>query len=121
MVRMSIALRYPDFRVLWLSTVSNQLGWGMQQVLLGWQVFDMTGNAGMVGAVFAARSAPNLIAGLVAGSITDRFDRRLIMRLACSAMLGICLLLSWLLFAGYLTIWLLLAGHSCWAHPRRST
>ena len=52
LVRMGIALRYPDFRVLWLSTVSNQLGWGMQQVLLGWLVFEMTGNAGMVGAIF---------------------------------------------------------------------
>ena len=110
LVRMAIALRYPDFRVLWLSTVSNQLGWGMQQVLLGWLVFDTTGNAGMVGAIFAARSAPNLIVGLIAGSVTDRFDRRLIMRLACSAMLVVCLLMSWLLFAGYLNIWLLLAG-----------
>ena len=33
------ALRYSDFRVLWISTVSNQLGQGMQQVLLGWLVF----------------------------------------------------------------------------------
>ena len=109
-VRMAIALRYPDFRVLWLSTVSNQLGWGMQQVLLGWLVFDMTNNAGMVGAIFAARSAPNLVVGLVAGSITDRFDRRVIMRLSCSAMMVICMVVSWLLFAGYLTIWLLLVA-----------
>ena len=107
-VRMAIALRYPDFRVLWFSTVSNQLGWGMQQVLLGWLVFDMTGSAGMVGAIFAARSAPNLVVGLIAGSITDRFDRRVIMRLSCVAMLAICLLVSWLLFAGHLTIWSLL-------------
>ena len=110
LVRMAIALRYPDFRVLWLSTVSNQLGWGMQQVLLGWLVFEMTDSAGMVGAIFAARSAPNLVVGLVAGSITDRFDRRLIMRLSCTAMLALCLLVSWLLFAGYLTIWMLLAA-----------
>ena len=105
---MAIALRYADFRVLWLSTISNQLGWGMQQVLLGWLVFDMTGNAGMVGAIFAARSAPNLVVGLVAGSITDRFDRRAIMRIACAIMLALSLLASWLLFAGYLTIWLLM-------------
>ena len=107
-VRMAIALRYADFRVLWLSTVSNQLGWGMQQVLLGWLVFDMTGNAGMVGAIFAARSAPNLIVGLVAGSITDRFDRRAIMRISCALMLSLSLLASWLLYAGHLTIWLLM-------------
>ena len=106
--RMGIALRYPDFRVLWLSTVSNQLGWGMQQVLLGWLVFEMTGNAGMVGAIFAARSAPNLFVGLVAGTVTDRFDRRLIMRLACSVMLTLSLLAAWLLNSDRLEIWLLL-------------
>ena len=108
LIRMGIALRYPDFRVLWLSTVSNQLGWGMQQVLLGWLVFDLTGNAGMVGAVFAARSAPNLVVGLIAGSVTDRFDRRAIMRLSCAIMLALSVLTTWLLFSDTLTIWLLL-------------
>ena len=109
LIRLAIALRYPDFRVLWLSTVSNQLGWGMQQVLLGWLIFDLTGSGGMVGAIYAARSAPNLVVGLAAGSITDRFDRRLIMRLSCAAMMVISLSVAWLLFAGLLTIWFLLA------------
>ena len=107
---MGIALRYPDFRVLWLSTVANQLGWGMQQVLLGWLVFDMTGNAGMVGAVFAARSAPNLVVGLIAGSVTDRFDRRAIMRLACLTMLALSSLSSWLLFSNLMSVWVLLGA-----------
>ncbi|MFQ6027012.1 MAG: hypothetical protein ACE5Q6_05920, partial [Dehalococcoidia bacterium] len=43
------ALRYADFRVLWLSTLSNQLGTGMQHVLLGWLILEMTGSGGMVG------------------------------------------------------------------------
>ena len=108
LVRLVIALRYPDFRVLWLSTVVNQLGWGMQQVILGWLIFDLTGSGGMVGAIFAARSAPNLVVGLAAGSITDRFDRRLIMRLSCIALMVISLGVAWLLFAGLLSVWLLL-------------
>ena len=74
------AFRYSDFRVLWISTVSNQLGQGMQQVLLGWLVFEITGSGAMVGAVFAARSAPNLVVGFLAGSVTDRLDRRLLIR-----------------------------------------
>ena len=108
LVRLVVALRYPDFRVLWLSTVVNQLGWGMQQVILGWLIFDLTGSGGMVGAIFAARSAPNLVVGLAAGSITDRFDRRLIMRLSCIALMVISLGVAWLLFAGLLSVWLLL-------------
>ena len=104
MVRLVAALRYPDFRVLWLSTVANQLGWGMQQVLLGWLIFDMTGSGGMVGTIFAVRSLPNLVIGMAAGSITDRFDRRLIMRLSCAALVLISLAVAWLQFAGLLTV-----------------
>ena len=104
MVRLVTALRYPDFRVLWLSTVANQLGWGMQQVLLGWLIFDMTGSGGMVGTIFAVRSLPNLVIGMAAGSITDRFDRRLIMRLSCAALVLISLAVAWLQFAGLLTV-----------------
>ncbi len=104
MVRLVTALRYPDFRVLWLSTVANQLGWGMQQVLLGWLIFDMTGSGGMVGTIFAVRSLPNLVIGMAAGSITDRFDRRLIMRLSCATLVLISLAVAWLQFAGLLTV-----------------
>ena len=104
MVRLVTALRYPDFRVLWLSTVANQLGWGMQQVLLGWLIFDMTGSGRMVGTIFAVRSLPNLVIGMAAGSITDRFDRRLIMRLSCAALVLISLAVAWLQFAGLLTV-----------------
>ena len=117
LTRRLAALRYPDFRTLWLSTVANQLGWGMQQVLLGWLILDITGSAAMVGVIYAVRSLPNLVVGLAAGSITDRFDRRRIMRYSCAALLLLSLLMAWALFDGRLTaemggltllVWLLL-------------
>jgi MFS family permease len=103
--RLVAALRYADFRVLWLSTVSNQLGLGMQQVLLGWLVLDMTGSFGMVGTVFAARSAPNLLVGLVAGAVTDRLDRRLLMRSSIWGMMLVALVIAGLLLLGRLSVW----------------
>ncbi len=102
------ALRYADFRVLWLSTVSNQLGQGIQQVLLGWLVFEMTGSGGMVGAVFAARSAPNLVTGFVAGAITDRWDRRSLMRVSVVGMTLCAGLLGFLVIIDRLEIWQLM-------------
>ena len=116
LTRRLAALRYPDFRTLWLSTVANQLGWGMQQVLLGWLVLDLTGSAGMVGVIYAVRSLPNLVVGLAAGAITDRFDRRRIMRYSCAAMFTLSLLMAWVLLdarfaaAGALLLGLLLAA-----------
>lgn len=101
-------MRSPTMRVLWASTFVNQLGQGMQQVVLGWLVFEMTGSSGMVGAIFAARSAPNLVVGLVAGSMTDRMDRRLLMRLSVWGMMLCCLAVAALLFSGKLTVWQLM-------------
>ena len=102
LTRRLAALRYPDFRTLWLSTVANQLGWGMQQVLLGWLILELTGSAGMVGVIYAVRSLPNLVVGLAAGAITDRFDRRRIMRLSCAAMLFLSLAMAGVLLDGRL-------------------
>jgi MFS family permease len=107
--RLLSAIRLRDFGVLWLATASSQLGFGMQQVLLGWLVLSMTGSEGMVGMLFAVRSAPNLVVGLAAGVLTDRLDRRLIMRLAASGLVLASGLMAWLLFVGRLQVWHLLA------------
>lgn len=76
------ALETSDFRRLWATTVASQLGMGMQQVLLGWLALAMTGSDSMVGVMFAVRSAPNLLIGLAAGALTDRLDRRFLLRLS---------------------------------------
>ena len=77
----------------------------MQQVLLGFLVFQITDSAGMVGAAFAARSAPNLLVGFIVGSVTDRVDRRTLMRLAVSGMLTISCVLGLLAVFNSLSIW----------------
>jgi MFS family permease len=106
--RLLAALRYSDFRVLWLSTAFNQLGQGMQPVLLGWLVLDLTGSGGMVGVVFAMRALPNLFVGLAAGSVTDRLDRRLIIRLSSVGLALLGTTMGALLLTDHLTVWQLM-------------
>lgn len=72
--------------MLWWSTLVSQLSFGMQQVALGWVVLAMTDSSAMVGVAFALRMAPNLIVGFAAGAISDRIDRRTLMRLATIGM-----------------------------------
>lgn len=72
--------------MLWLSTAVSQLSFGMQQVVLGWVVLDMTGSSTMVGVAYALRMAPNLVVGFAAGAISDRIDRRTLMRLGTIGM-----------------------------------
>ena len=106
--RLLNTLRYADFRVLWVSTLSNQMGQGMQQVLLGWMVFEMTGSAGLVGVVFAMRSAPNLLVGFVAGSMSDRLDRRSLMRASLLGMVVLAAGSAVAVFTGVIAVWLLM-------------
>ncbi|MCH7621746.1 MAG: MFS transporter, partial [Chloroflexi bacterium] len=104
-VNVFAALEYRDIRVLCLSTLSNQLAQGIQQVVLGLLVWQDTQSPLMVGVIFAVRSAPNLVVGLVAGSITDRIDRRKIMTLSVWGMAAIAFIVAGLyLTTGRLTL-----------------
>jgi MFS family permease len=105
-----VTLRDPDLQVLWLATVAYHLGLGMQQVVLGWVVLALTHSESMVGAVYAVRSAPNLVVGFAAGTLTDRYDRRSLMRLAAFGMAAISLVIAWLAYREWLTVWQLLLG-----------
>ena len=56
----------------------------IQQLTLGWLVYDLTGSAILLGALSALRMLPFLIFGPVGGVIADRVDRRrLITSLYC--------------------------------------
>jgi MFS family permease len=99
-----------DMRVLWLATVAYHLALGMQQVVLGWVVLALTQSEAMVGAVYAVRSAPNLLVGLAVGTLTDRYDRRTLMRLAAFGMAGVSVVVAWLAYTERLTVWYLLLG-----------
>jgi MFS family permease len=101
-----VAWRSSDFRTLWLATMVSQGGVGMQQVVLGWLILAMTDSSAMVGVVFALRAAPNLLVGFAAGAMTDRFDRRTLMRTAAFGMA----LVSWTV-SGLLLQDRLVVGH----------
>src|SRR5215471_8627581 len=106
--RLAGTLHTPGFPVLWGATLCSQIGAGMQQVLLGWLVLSMTDSSSMVGVLFAVRSAPNVLAGFAAGAITDRLDRRMLMRLTVCGMALVSWLIAWLWWMGHLHIWQLL-------------
>ena len=108
--RLALMRRDTDMPVLWLATVIYHLGLGMQQVTLGWVVLALTHSEVMVGTVFAVRSAPNLLVGLAAGTLTDRYDRRALMRIAAFGMAGVSLAVAWLAYTEQLRVWHLLLG-----------
>jgi len=104
------ALRYSDLRTLIISTLANQFGQGTSHVIIGWIVLDMTGSASLLGVAFAVRSAPNLFVGLTCGPITDRYDRRMLMKIAVLGLMLTSLTLAFLVFSDLIKIWSLLCG-----------
>lgn len=106
--RLALHTSASGFPILWGATLGGQIGAGMQQVLLGWLILAMTDSSSMVGVLFAVRSAPNLLVGFVAGALTDRLDRRLLMRLTVWSMALVSWSIAWLWWAGYLSVWQLL-------------
>ena len=99
------SLSYPDMRILSISTLFNQISQGLQQVILGYMVLMLTDSHIMVGMVYATRSAPNLLVGLLAGSVTDRIDRRFLMSITIWSMAVVSLVMAGLVFMGHLTVW----------------
>jgi MFS family permease len=70
------SLRHVDFRYLVSGTFMMSAGQWIQQVTLGWLVYDLTGNSMLLGALNGLRALPFLVTGPMAGVAADRMDRK---------------------------------------------
>jgi MFS family permease len=73
---------FPDFRKFLLSRVSLTLAIRIQNVTLGWQIYNITKDPLSLGFIGLAEALPALSVSLYAGYLADRFDRRLVAFLA---------------------------------------
>ena len=73
------SLRNRDFRYLWAGTCFLSGGLWLQQVTLGWAIYEMTRSSILLGALNGLRFVPFLIFSPLAGVAADRSDRRRIM------------------------------------------
>ena len=93
-IRMFRPFHSRNFGLLFLTTITVSLGNFMMMVSLGWLVLELTDSPLSLGLVWATRSAPNLIWGMLAGAVADRFDRKklqivaLVLYSACGFLLG---------------------------------
>lgn len=84
-----IALRYRDFRLLWLGQLISQAGTQMSVVAITWQLYELTGSSLALGLIGLCRLVPLLIFSLGSGVLADAVDRRTLMLCSQSAMLAI--------------------------------
>jgi MFS family permease len=99
------SLAYRDYRLLWLGQAGHAGSLWMEQVARPVLILQLTDSALMVGLVVAARMAPMLIFGLVAGVVADRFDRKRILLTTQTVTLSMHALMAVLIFAGVIAPW----------------
>lgn len=103
------SLRLRDFRLLLTgTTLSNAAQW-IQQVTLGWLVYDLTASGTMLGAINLVRSVATLGLAPLSGVAIDRFPRRTLMLAVNGWLLVTSLVLGIVLLSGPARIWYLFA------------
>ena len=103
------SLRIRDFRLLWGSTLLYSLATGMEQVSVGWLIFELTGSELMVGVGAAARMLPFFLLGLLSGAIADRWDRRVLVQIGTLGASVVALVMALLLLGGLENVWVVVA------------
>jgi len=93
-----------DYRRFWAGSLVANLGLWIQQIALGWVVYDMTRSASWLGAVSFCGNLPTLLLGLLGGAIADRASRRLIMTTSALVLAACGFALATLMSGGWLTL-----------------
>jgi MFS family permease len=99
------SLRYLNYRYLWSGTVLMSAGQWIQQVTLGWLLYDLTGSAVLLGALNGVRALPFLVAGPIAGVAADRMDRKKLMLNTQYVLIATAIGMGTLAASGHLEPW----------------
>ena len=100
-----VAFRHPDFALYGAGRLLSGLAIQIQNVALGWLVYDLTRDPLALGLIGLAAFLPAVCLALITGHVADRFDRRAVL-LVC---FGVCTLaaagLFLLAWAGSDRVW----------------
>jgi MFS family permease len=99
------SLRNRDYRYLWMGNLFNNGANWLQQLTVGWLVYDLSESPFLVGTVGGFRAVPFLLIGPWAGVLADRVDRRILV-LSSQTLLAVSAFLFALLVAsGQVQVW----------------
>jgi MFS family permease len=76
------ALRHRDFRRLWTGQAISLVGDGIYLVAIAWLVYDISNKPGALAIVGFAWTLPQVAGLLLAGVLSDRFERRRLLVIA---------------------------------------
>jgi MFS family permease len=98
------SLRIRNFRFLLVGTTLSNAAMWIQQVTLGWLVYDLTGSGTILGTINFIRSVASLGIIPVAGLLIDRLDRRKLLLIENGWLCTITATLGFTLLFGHASI-----------------
>src|SRR6476469_5687966 len=70
------------FVLFWLARLASTMGYQLLALTIGWQIYEITNRAFALGLVGLVQFVPAVVLTLLIGHAADRYDRRLIVRVA---------------------------------------
>ena len=87
----------------------------MEQVALGWLIYELTDSPWMVGVGAAARMLPFFILGVFSGVVADRWQRRTLLWLGTLGAVAAAAVMALLLLGGITNVWFVIGLIVGWA------
>ena len=104
-LRTFAALHHREFRLLWSGQASTAMAMWMDQVVRGWLMYELTNSPVQLGLVQGVQAIPILVLSPVAGSVADRYPRKLQMVVA-QVLAGLMyVVLALLIMTGHIQPW----------------
>src|SRR5204863_2415681 len=82
-------LEHRSFVAYWCARTATNGAYQMQAVAVGWQIYELTGNAFDLGLVGLVQFFPVVVLSVVIGHFADRYDRRFVVG-ACQIVKALC-------------------------------
>src|SRR5579884_3117806 len=108
------ALRYRDFRFLWISLIVSSVGTWMQIVAQSLLILQITnGSALALGIVSLAQSLSFFLFALIGGGVADRVDKRRFLLMTQSFSMLLAFILGLLTATGIIQVWMIVLLAFC--------
>ncbi|MBM3944843.1 MAG: MFS transporter [SAR202 cluster bacterium] len=99
------SFRYGGYRLLWLASAGTSGGYFLQQVVIGWIVYDLTKSPFITTLALSLDSLPQLIGGPIGGVLVDAWDKRKILIILPAYQAALSILFGVLVFTGNVETW----------------
>jgi predicted MFS family arabinose efflux permease len=99
------ALRHRQYRLIWYGQIFASMGTWMDQVTRGWLIYELTDSALQLGLVRGIQAIPFLLLSPVAGSVADRYSRKMQVVLTQTADGLLFAMMALLIFTGLIQAW----------------